>query len=163
MYLKRAIISHFSDLELLLHRRPLCAFKAFNSKVKRTCPWEGGGGGVEWSPPTLEETMQSCTQHKHFWSYSDDVLDFSTSSCLVFQKRLQKLWRNGDWGRKSFCCTFLALGATAKTVISQKSSGVARMSKFKITQTLSSQPKESFDIFGNTPTWICVLVFARIS
>lgn len=160
MYLKRAIISHFSDLELLLHRRPLCAFKAFNSKVKRTCPWEGGGGGVEWSPPhprrndaimhttqTLLKLFRRCPWFQHFFM---PCFSKKTSKALV-------------WGRKSFCCTFLALGATAKTVISQKSSGVARVSKFKITQTLSSQPKESFDIFGNTPTWICVLVFARIS
>lgn len=80
MYLKRAIISHFSDLELLLHRRPLCAFKAFNSKVKRTCPWEGGGGGVEWSPPhprrndaimhttqTLLKLFRRCPWFQHFF------------------------------------------------------------------------------------------------
>lgn len=79
------------------YRGPLCAsFKAFNSKVKRTCPWEGGGD----SP--LKKGWWSCTQHKHLLSYSGDVLDFNTSSCLVFQKDFKRFFKSGDGGRKSF-------------------------------------------------------------
>ena len=75
---------------------------------------------------SLKKGWRSCTHHKYLLSYSNAVLDFSTSARLVLQGNFKAFFRRGDGGRKSFVAHSLCLEQQPKLFSkSQKSSGAA--------------------------------------